>query len=932
MLLLLIVRLLMLFSELSNRLWDLSSFASCMFFDSSSSSIKSLDMYRLSFLPRLFLMLLLMGLSLMLRAQTSPCASDGITFDITPTESFCQRDGTLTFTPRGANAENFANYMYEIRSMVAGGANIPATMGPTVRDLPAGAYRVIVTATCKTDASVKFQTTLTNVVVPGTYVVPNLYFDALASRGSYAGSCHTGKIVMDLTGGRGNYTFNVVASPGDAYNGPIELIKSGTSYAFPGENYPAGSYRLEATDECGYTAVSNFELSTMTELPTFQYENLFDQGLYPVLSPAPSCNSVRINRSIDPAFYQNRPALSQAILDGMYEVGLSKKGEEPQVWHTISALSVNMELSLGTHKVNEFQAANSLQVNIRLKACPEIKRTFTTYLRRKFTSSTSFGCGVATITVRPWTDYDGHYCFPLTISAYESLAAFNGGNSPLSTKILYKHADTQSFTLNTGESRYFRVTDADGQFFYEQTLSGPVIAFYRSTNAELLDCEGFYSYFYYQGATCSGVTYDIYNISDPNNHVFLCSGIPGQRSCRLPYNTNLRAYLRVPDQPTLNLTWDFREDRPNVDFTPAYENINYCLTNVARFRIQLARLVPIGTQLIVTGPNGFRQELVTTSYNQYWTFPETRIEPGEYTFTRQDGCTTDTKKLTIPVILQVKDFSVRTEKDCSQLKVFPTGLITYQGSDNKGATYFRVSSGPAGGFDPSQRITATQAEAGAFFSLSKPGTYMIGISYQNNCVFQEIPVEFERTNLRLDNNRTIAFSCMDGTKQGHLYVKSIGGTDPYIYELYDEANQVPTNEQGVEDGDRWHFTYGTVNDIYTLRIEDGCGNRFSQQLKILDLSQLTLAGAISNIVCVGDPIELTSLPLGGYKWYKPDGTLFSTEQNPVIQNPTQADSGLYRVEVTSTGCGSTTTGHVRIDVVPCYAPVNPILMNKVVTY
>lgn len=911
-------------------------------------------MFRLSSLFRFLLLSVLMVTSMGAFAQEQEgCRYDKLVVDYTATESTCQRNGTLTFTPRGEHATNYYQYTYEIRSMIAGGVNIPATGGTPqsdgvsgkISEIPAGTYRVIVKAICKDDPNYSLPDfVLENVKVPGTYKVPNVYYDGFKSRGSYA-ECPSGKIVLDVSEGSGDFKVTVVESPNDQFNGEVTPVISGTSFALPGEKYPAGNYKIEVYDRrCDYTASTNFQLSSFTELPTLTRENR--TAFYPVIDPDPNCNAIRLSTSVSSNFYNNRPAIRAAIESGFYEIGVSHKSKEPAVWYPLTLSFNGLVMSLGTTKVNELYKDGDLKVTIRLKECPSIQRSFTTYLNRYFTTSITNFCGYSEVGARPWTDYDGHYCFPVTAKIYLTEAAFKADpNNTVGSQVLNRHSDNAKVTLKAGESRYIVFTDVDGQQIDARTYRAPTLGFYRQTSNELISCEGFYAWFYYNGATCEGVTYRVFDVSNPATPRLLCENItPNTRTtCQLPYDTDLRAELVVPQpdgKPDLIIQHDFREPSPNFNITLGDVEVDYCLTNVARFRVRTDpnRMLPVGTRVKVTGPNGFLQEMTIPTSGYYWDFPKTRMDPGVYTAEVKVGeCYTKTVDLNLPTLLDVKSFAVTKNRSCAQMQVFPKGMMTYLNKDEPSSTVYSIVSGPEGGYDPSQRITQAQVTAKpdeTFFSLTKPGTYMVGISYANNCNLQLTPVTFERTNLRLDNTRTIAFSCLDGSTDGHLYVRATEGFEPYTYKVYDERNEDPVGAVGTVIGDRMYFQHGHQNETFTLRIQDYCENRFSIPITILDLSKQTVGSAVRTTICVGDPVEFTSLPLGKYLWEKETApnsneyTFFSNEQNPIIQSAKPSDSGRYRITLEAVGCTKKSIGYVNIQVVPCYAPVNPSLMNK----
>ena len=86
-------------------------------------------------------------------------------------------------------------------------------------------------------------------------------------------------------------------------------------------------------------------------------------------------------------------------------------------------------------------------------------------------------------------------------------------------------------------------------------------------------------------------------------------------------------------------------------------------------------------------------------------------------------------------------------------------------------------------------------------------------------------------------------------------------------------------------------------------------------------------------MCVGESIHLFALPLENYEWYYPDAPPtaqpFSREQNPIIPNAKVENSGLYKLIFKPQFCGKGIEGYVNITVHPCYVPINPQLMTKV---
>jgi hypothetical protein len=152
---------------------------------------------------------------------------------VTPTESTCQANGTLTITASGGTGP----YQYEITQGPVG-LTLPPAQSPSnvFNALPAGTYSIKVS-----DLGVDGPpfVTQTGIVVPGTYVAPVLTGSPTSP------TCFNstdGKIVGNVTGGILPYTFELV-SPSVSTAGPQASETFG--------NLAAGDYSLRLTDGCG---------------------------------------------------------------------------------------------------------------------------------------------------------------------------------------------------------------------------------------------------------------------------------------------------------------------------------------------------------------------------------------------------------------------------------------------------------------------------------------------------------------------------------------------------------------------------------------------------------------------------------------------------------------------------------------------------------
>ncbi len=84
----------------------------------------------------------------------------------------------------------------------------------------------------------------------------------------------------------------------------------------------------------------------------------------------------------------------------------------------------------------------------------------------------------------------------------------------------------------------------------------------------------------------------------------------------------------------------------------------------------------------------------------------------------------------------------------------------------------------------------------------------------------------------------------------------------------------------------------------------------------ITINQSPIACALSNSpICEGDNLQLNASGGSLYKWTGPNNFL-STLQNPLINNITMADSGLYSVVVSHTNCSDTSSINIKIFPIP----------------
>lgn len=231
---------------------------------------------------------------------------------------------------------------------------------------------------------------------------------------------------------------------------------------------------------------------------------------------------------------------------------------------------------------------------------------------------------------------------------------------------------------------------------------------------------------------------------------------------------------------------------------------------------------------------------------------------------------------------------------------------------------------------------------GKKFLLTQNGTYLLGILATNNntCALDTIVINYERKPLNLATEYTSAYACVDGTKTGHILIKAQDGVPPYRYELWNADGTQPILSNGnkvvpfeILANDVAHFVHGVAKEVYTVKITDACSSSITQTVTIRDLTSLTIADADVKEICEGETIQLKGVALENYEWYlpnaKPTDMPFSTERNPTIPNAKVGHSGLYVLKFKPRFCGKGIEGSVQITVHPCYTPINPQLMTKV---
>jgi gliding motility-associated-like protein len=108
---------------------------------------------------------------------------------------------------------------------------------------------------------------------------------------------------------------------------------------------------------------------------------------------------------------------------------------------------------------------------------------------------------------------------------------------------------------------------------------------------------------------------------------------------------------------------------------------------------------------------------------------------------------------------------------------------------------------------------------------------------------------------------------------------------------------------------------------------NGCVSQAATQNVVVNLIPVSPISSSNSPLCSGSSLLLNAANLTGasYSWTGPNG-FASTQQNPVINNASAANSGTYKLSVTVNGCTSTTPASVPVTV--NQTPPAPLLMNN----
>lgn len=312
------------------------------------------------------------------------------------------------------------------------------------------------------------------------------------------------------------------------------------------------------------------------------------------------------------------------------------------------------------------------------------------------------------------------------------------------------------------------------------------------------------------------------------------------------------------------------------------------------------------------------------------------LAPGRYVFERINSCGRDT--ITFQKYALYRDSIVFTSEPqfemhqiCDKLIVRPisVGLKKYREYidwiTNEPYTYIDslsltngpnmyVVSGVAGGYNEGV------LPSGDNFVFTIPGQYVIGTHLNSDCYSITHYDTIEFIPKYIDFDLSFAIICDYLSNTGNVFTHAIQGSEPYTYYLYNQPD-LAGDMIGTSSTGYFYNVPMTEGQQLSVFVTDSCNNSFYINLTAASLSQSVLAWEIGNNVgdghCEGDTVHLSALPFSfqaNYHWTGPNGFNSDTRMND-FTIPYNGESGWYVLEILNTGCATTVSDSVYIQVI-----------------
>jgi len=276
-----------------------------------------------------------------------------------------------------------------------------------------------------------------------------------------------------------------------------------------------------------------------------------------------------------------------------------------------------------------------------------------------------------------------------------------------------------------------------------------------------------------------------------------------------------------------------------------------------------------------SGPSGFNSSLQNPTIS-----PANTSMSGIYTVQVSVGSCTAEATTSVSVL----SLPVATISNNGPICEGETLLI----SGGVGLTY--LWNGPNGYTSSSQSNTLTNV------SLNNSGAYTLIVIGANTCSSQAI------SNITINSLPSIIANGSNPCVGSDLILTASGGS---LYSWIGPQSYTSTLQNPT-------INNATLNNsgIYTVVASDNnnCSNTTTLQINVLSLP---IALANGTNVCEGSTLNLSSSGGDTYTWIGPNG-YSSNDQNPIIAQSTNSNTGVYIVTVANSNCTNTTSVNIEI--------------------
>lgn len=891
------------------------------------------------------LCLLLISTLTLVAQETVPCKRDFvIKTKVTP--STCMANGVVEVILEGDLSElEFELTEYAIRPVEGTeGTSLQFSRNNMLRSIAAGKYVVSVRTFCIGQTSIGVVTESAQVVVGGNYKPLMAEFDLSRMRKSYA-NCASGLIAFNVRSGTGygDLTFHIATAPSGVPTGLVTPTKGATTggnvqYTLP-DMYPSGDYQIDIYDSCSKATMA-FNLGETSGLPN---PSSSGSAFYPTGS---TCNEVRWQPG----------GVSSSELDhyrkhydaGLYEIALLPKDQVPVesdwlVWGSQSSFDVTLPDSY-----KNYFSSGTLIVHVRLKPCEEINKKILTGLKTPSLSrgSVQYYCDFFKRSISSWNDYDSFWCYPIEVKIIDKetqgIVVLENHDTPASREFF------PGYKYEYGKPYKFQLRDASG---HEYELDYGITNFSSSISLSSSEykCTTFRARIYIDSQNnCYPVDVKLFKESvdgdfelleefEMNSNSLYMELAYGKYKVDATFTSEGQKLTRTTTQ-TISSSRPTELTLSTRTSTSSYTNENYAYIYVGD---RASKSFPAGTRFTVTdAPDGYRHKgrtfTISSSASSFnignsdtgSSSIAIHMPIGNYTITVEDDCGTSLSTTAwFEAGYEAKDVKyILEDTGCvgGYIK-FDTEegkYVKYNGTSNGSYNYFKVISGPSGGYETTLKRYNEKLQVVA------DGEYIIGTvvqsSYDNNYIRRDT-IRFEKSKPILNPSTMSSYVCTDpDALYGYLIFTGTGGKAPYSYELLDEdGNPTGLTVTGGE-GEKVVFNHGVAGETFIVRIADACGNSTTQQMTLADLKTQSIVYSIppDASYCTGSELRLNCITLGQttYLWEKKNSEgvyeEISREQNPRISPVTVDDSGVYRVTVTPEYCGEAITGELTVTVLP----------------